>query len=200
MTKYNSNRLNSLFSKLESINASGLGIFITAGDPDFATSLEIMKGLPEAGADMIEFGMPFSDPSGDVLRGWMGLNKDNFYDERNIAIIPMAFCFPGYDDKGSDLPPPKICAKTWRSSILENFQNLELQLLVGSFAQKWHLDTNRSVTDIVKNWRIYSPEILPLPHPSWRNKAWLKKNFWFEEELVPVLRNKVRGILENETA
>ena len=152
------------------------------------------------GAKVHESGMPFSDPSGDVLRGWMGLNKDNFYDERNIAIIPMAFCFPGYDDNGSDLPPPKICAKTWRSSILENFQNLELQLLVGSFAQKWHLDTNRSVTDIVKNWRIYSPEILPLPHPSWRNKAWLKKNFWFEEELVPVLRNKVRGILENETA
>ena len=152
------------------------------------------------GAKVHESGMPFSDPSGEVLRGWMGLNKDNFYDERNIAIIPMAFCFPGYDDNGSDLPPPKICAKTWRSSILENFQNLELQLLVGSFAQKWHLDTNRSVTDIVKNWRIYSPEILPLPHPSWRNKAWLKKNFWFEEELVPVLRNKVRGILKNETA
>ena len=117
------------------------------------------------GAKVHESGMPFSDPSGDVLRGWMGLNKDDFYDERNIAIIPMAFCFPGYDDNGSDLPPPKICAKTWRSSILESFQNLELQLLVGSFAQKWHLDTNRSVTDIVKNWRIHSPEILPLPHP-----------------------------------
>ena len=77
---------------------------------------------------------------------------------------------------------------------------MELQLLVGSFAQKWHLDTNRSMTDVVQNWRIYSPEILPLPHPSWRNKAWLKKNFWFEKELVPVLRDTVRGVLKNETA
>ena len=152
------------------------------------------------GAKVHESGMPFSDPSGDVLRGWMGLNKEKFFDERNIAIIPMAFCFPGYDANGSDLPPPKICAKTWRSSILDSFKNLELQLLVGSFAQKWHLDTNRSMTDIVQNWRIYSPEILPLPHPSWRNKAWLKKNFWFEKELVPVLRDTVRGILKNETA
>ena len=112
----------------------------------------------------------------------------------------MAFCFPGYDEKGSDLPPPKICATTWRSSILENFQNLKLKLLVGSFAQKWHLDTNFTVTNVVKDWRLYTPEILPLPHPSWRNRAWVKKNFWFEKELVPVLRNKVRGILKNETA
>ena len=129
------------------------------------------------GARVYESGVPFSDPSGDVLRSWMGVNKDDFYDERNIAIIPMAFCFPGYDANGSDLPPPKIFVKTWRSSILDSFKNLELQLLVGSFAQKWHLDTNRSMTDVVQNWRIYSPEILPLPHPSWRNKAWLKKNF-----------------------
>ena len=95
---------------------------------------------------------------------------------------------------------PKICAATWRSSILENFQNLELKLLVGSFAQKWHLDTNLTVTNVVKDWRLYAPEFLPLPHPSWRNRAWLKKNVWFEKELVPVLRNKVRGILKNETA
>ena len=145
-------------------------------------------------------GVPFSDSSGDVLRDWMGLNKDDFYDETNVAIIPMAFCFPGYDAKGSDLPPPKICAKTWRSSILKNFENFELQLLVGSFAQKWHLDTDCSMTDVVQNWRNYSPKIFPLPHPSWRNRSWLKKNFWFERELVPVLRHKVRGILQNEKA
>ena len=180
-----------LISQTFKKNNKKLVTFVTGGDPDFKTSNEILSKIINNNIDIIEIGMPFSDPSGDVLRNWLGLSKADFYDERNIAIIPMAFCFPGYDDNGSDLPPPKICAKTWRSSILENFQNLELQLLVGSFAQKWHLDTNRSVTDIVKNWRIYSPEILPLPHPSWRNKAWLKKNFWFEEELVPVLRNKV---------
>ena len=145
-------------------------------------------------------GVPFSDSSGDVLRDWMGLKKDDFYDETNVAIIPMAFCFPGNDARGSDLPPPKICAKTWRSSILKNFENFELQLLVGSFAQKWHLDTDCSMTDVVQNWRNYSPKIFPLPHPSWRNRSWLKKNFWFERELVPVLRHKVRGILQNEKA
>ena len=125
----------------------------------------------------------------------MGLSKDDFYDERNIAIIPMAFCFPGYDEKGSDLPPPKICAATWRSSILENFQNLELKLLVGSFAQKWHLDTNLTVTNVVKDWRLYALSSY-LSHTLLGEIELAKEKFRFEKELVPVLRNKVRGILK----
>ena len=143
------------------------------------STAKILIAWQAPGVRVHKSGVPFSDSSGDVLRDWMGLNKDDFYDETNVAIIPMAFCFPGYDARGSDLPPPKICAKTWRSSILKNFENFELQLLVGFFAQKWHLDTDCSMTDVVQNWRNYSPKIFPLPHPSWRNRSWLKKNFWF---------------------
>lgn len=140
-------------------------------------------------------GKPFTDASGDRLRAWMGIDENVFYDPTRIAILPMAFCFPGYDAKGADLPPPRLCADVWRQKILAQFPNLSLIIAIGGYAQKWHLQTRQTVSEVVRQSRDYSPDVLPLPHPSWRNTAWLKKNPWFEDELIPVLREKVRGHL-----
>ena len=140
-------------------------------------------------------GKPFTDASGDRLRAWMGIDENVFYDPTRIAILPMAFCFPGYDAKGADLPPPRLCADVWRQKILAQFPNVSLIIAIGGYAQKWHLQSRQTVFEVVRQWRDYSPDVLPLPHPSWRNTAWLKKNPWFEDELIPVLREKVRGHL-----
>ncbi|WP_167644681.1 uracil-DNA glycosylase family protein [Mameliella alba] len=139
-------------------------------------------------------GLPFTDPSGDRLRDWLGLNSETFYDETRVAIVPMAFCFPGYR-KGSDLPPPPICARTWRRQVIEALPKIQLTVLVGGYAQKWHLGVKTGVTETVTRWRDFSPAALPLPHPSWRNTAWLKRNPWFEAELLPVLRTRVAEVL-----
>jgi uracil-DNA glycosylase len=141
-------------------------------------------------------GKPFTDPSGDRLRLWMGVDEDTFYDRARVAIVPMAFCFPGYDAKGSDLPPPPICARTWRTRVLEHLPQVSLVLLVGGAAQRWHLGGMDGVTSTVTAWRDHAPAVFPLPHPSWRNTAWLKRNPWFEAELLPVLRTRVREVLE----
>lgn len=143
---------------------------------------------------MHESGKPFTDPSGDRLREWMGIGEDVFYDQSQIAILPMAFCFPGYNDKGSDLPPPAICAKTWRAAALEQLSSVRLMLLIGGYTQKWHLGPGK-VTDTVNAWRDHAPAVFPLPHPSWRNTAWLKKHPWFEAELLPELRQAVQEAL-----
>ena len=140
-------------------------------------------------------GKPFTDASGDRLRAWMGIDENVFYDPTRIAILPMAFCFPGYDAKGADLPPPRLCADVWRQKILAQFPNVSLIIAIGGYAQKWHLQSRQTVFEVVRQWRDYSPDVLPLPHPSWRNTAWLKKNPWFEDELIPVLREKVRDRL-----
>ncbi len=141
-------------------------------------------------------GVPFNDPSGDRLREWMGVTREEFYDPKKLAIIPMGFCFPGYDGKGGDLPPRKECARAWREQLMDALPNIETTILVGGYAQKWHLKSRaeKSLTDTVKNWREFSPQYFPTPHPSWRNNAWLKKNLWFEEELLPVLRKHVRAL------
>lgn len=139
--------------------------------------------------------IPFDDPSGKRLRAWMGVTDTQFYDQSKIAIIPMAFCFPGYDKNGSDLPPPKICADTWRQHALDHAGTPPLTLLIGGYAQKWHLGVKTGVTDTVAAWRDYAPSVLPLPHPSWRNTAWIKRNPWFEAELLPVLRTAVTQAL-----
>lgn len=138
-------------------------------------------------------GVPFDDPSGDRLRAWMGVDRDLFYDETRIAIVPMGFCFPGLDHKGGDLPPRRECAPLWRARVFEALPNLELVLLVGQYAQKWHLGKARkkSLTDTVTAWADYGPRYLPLPHPSWRNTGWLKRNPWFERDVVPHLRTEV---------
>jgi len=146
------------------------------------------------GARVHASGIPFDDPSGDRLRDWMGIDRAAFYDRDRIAILPMAFCFPGYNAKGSDLAPPRICARTWHHRVLAQLTEVKLTLLVGGYAQKWHLATSRSVTDTVKDWRADAPRVFPLPHPSWRNTAWLAANPWFQADLLPELRRAVTEI------
>ena len=142
-------------------------------------------------------GTPFTDPSGDRLRDWMGVTPDEFYDVSRLAIVPMGFCFPGLDAKGGDLPPRRECAEAWREQLFKLLPQIELTLLVGQYAQAWHLGGARkeSLTATVAAWREYGPHFIPLPHPSWRNNAWIKKNPWFETELLPVLRGEVRRLM-----
>ena len=146
------------------------------------------------GARVHESGRPFTDPSGDRLRDWMGVDEATFYNRDVLSIFPMAFCFPGYNAKGSDLPPPPICAKTWRAETMAMMDQVKLTLLVGSYAQKWHLGT-KNLTDTVKAWRDFGPDVIPLPHPSWRNTFWIKKNPWFETDLLPHLKTRVQSLL-----
>lgn len=147
------------------------------------------------GARVHASGLPFDDRSGDRLRDWMGIGRETFYDAARIAILPMGFCFPGYDAAGADLPPPAICARTWRDRALAVMPQVELTLLVGGHAQAWAMKGREpgrvTVTARVAAWREAPPGVLPLPHPSWRNTGWLKRNPWFEEELVPWLRRRV---------
>ena len=147
-------------------------------------------------------GVPFSDPSGVRLRQWMGVLDAEFYDETRIAIVPMGFCFPGLDDKGGDLPPRKECARTWHDKVFAALPNIELVLAVGRYAHAYHLKgaERKSLTETMRAWReVYEPcaarRVLPLPHPSWRNTAWLKRNPWFETDLLPVLRAEVRALV-----
>ena len=149
------------------------------------------------GARVHKSGIPFDDPSGDRLRDWMGVDRSTFYDQSRLAIVPMAFCFPGYDARGSDLPPPKICASTWRDEVIAAMPQVELTLLVGQYAQGWHIKDRRkaSLTETVRNWQEYGPSILPLPHPSWRNTGWLKRNPWFEQDVLPWLRAEVARLV-----
>ncbi len=144
-----------------------------------------------------ETGLSFNDRSGDRLREWIGVDRDTFYDESKIAIAAMAFCFPGYDAHGGDRPPPTVCAKHWRARLLAARPPFALTLLVGSYAQAWHLGkrAKSNMTETVKAWREYAPRHIPLPHPSWRNTAWVKRNPWFESELLPCLRLRVKRVL-----
>ena len=148
-------------------------------------------------------GKPFTDPSGVRLRQWMGVTDEEFYDDARVAIIPMGFCFPGLDAKGGDLPPRRECAPLWRPRLMAALPKLELVLLVGLYAQRWHLggDGARDLTSTVARWREIVarpgvPVMVPLPHPSWRNNAWIKKHPWFDAELLPWLRQAVRERLQ----
>jgi len=157
-----------------------------------AASARILIAGQAPGARVHQSGLPFTDPSGDRLREWMGVTKAEFYDPNQIAILPMAFCFPGYNEKGADLSPPPICARTWRRRVLAAFPNIRLTLLIGQYAQKWHLPRFETVTDTVMTWKAHGPDVFPLPHPSWRNTAWLKKNPWFEKDLLPELHQRIQ--------
>ena len=141
-------------------------------------------------------GRPFDDPSGERLRDWLGLSREEFYDLDRVAVVPMAFCFPGYDAKGADLPPPGVCGRTWHARVMAALANVELTVLVGGHAHRYHLGVKTGVTETVKAWRAHAPGVFPLPHPSWRNTAWLKKNPWFEAEVLPALRPRVREVMD----
>jgi uracil-DNA glycosylase len=164
----------------------------------FQPNARIVIAGQAPGARVHESGRPFTDPSGDRLREWMGIEDAVFYDQDKVAILPMAFCFPGYNDKGADLPPPAICAKTWRGDAVASLGKTRLTLVIGGYAQKWHLPVRKkmSLTENVQRWAELDPSIIPLPHPSWRNTGWMKKNPWFETDLLPVLRARVQ--LEDE--
>ena len=147
-------------------------------------------------------GTPFTDRSGDRLRAWMGVTDEEFYDEARVAIVPMGFCFPGQDANGADLPPRRECAPLWHRGLFAALPQIELVLAVGSYAQNWHLGEAAGLTlqETMRDWRKHlrrqkRPRVLPLPHPSWRNNAWLRENAWFEVELLPVLRREVRRLL-----
>ncbi|MND37450.1 Uracil DNA glycosylase superfamily protein [compost metagenome] len=147
-------------------------------------------------------GLPFDDASGNRLRDWMGVTREEFYDADRLAIVPMGFCFPGYDAKGSDLPPRKECAPAWRSRVIAAMPQIDTVLVIGQYAATWHLGARRkkTTTETVRSWREYffvndGPRILPLPHPSWRNSGWLKSNGWFEAEILPVLRQHVDSLI-----
>jgi uracil-DNA glycosylase len=146
------------------------------------------------GAQVHAKGRPFDDRSGERLRDWMGIDRATFYDRDKVAVLPMAFCFPGYDAAGSDLPPPPLCAATWRARALAAMPQVRLTLLIGGYAQRWCLGT-RSVAAAVARWRDFGPAAMPLPHPSWRNTGWLKRNPWFEAEAVPPLRARVAALI-----
>jgi uracil-DNA glycosylase len=142
-------------------------------------------------------GIPWNDRSGDRLRDWLAVDRDVFYDERRLAVMPMGFCYPGVDANGGDRPPRPECAPRWHAQVLARLPRIELMLLVGSYAQAYYLGKQRRATmsETVQAWRDYAPDYLPLPHPSWRNTGWLKRNPWFERELVPELRARVHALL-----
>jgi uracil-DNA glycosylase len=143
-----------------------------------------------------ESGVPFDDPSGDRLREWLGISRDIFYDPTKVAILPMGFCYPG-TGKSGDLPPRPECENAWRRQLLNQLTQIRLTLVIGQYAQKWHLpQVERNLTETVRAWKDYGPGVVPLPHPSPRNNIWLKKNPWFGESLLPELRDAMRNTLE----
>ncbi|MCZ4353968.1 uracil-DNA glycosylase family protein [Roseovarius aestuarii] len=165
--------------------------------PWFTPKARILIAGQAPGARVHASGIPFNDPSGDRLRDWLGLDRDTFYDRARIAIVPMAFCFPGYSAKGSDLPPPPVCRATWHNHVMAELTNLSVRLIIGGYAHRYHLGARTNVTQTVQAWRDLPTGTFALPHPSWRNTGWLKKNPWFTDELLPVLRARVKEALND---
>jgi uracil-DNA glycosylase len=163
----------------------------------FSPEARILIAGQAPGMRVHRSGKPFDDPSGTRLRDWLGMAPDCFYDRTRVAIVPMAFCFPGYDAAGADLPPPRICARTWRTRAMAFLPHVRLRIIIGGHAMKYHLGSKSSVTRAVADWRDHPSDTVALPHPSWRNTAWLKKNPWFEAEVVPHLRERVRMVLHD---
>jgi uracil-DNA glycosylase len=163
-------------------------------------SARILIAGQAPGRKVHETGVPFNDASGERLRAWLGISRDVFYDEKQVAILPMGFCFPG-TGKSGDLPPRPECAPAWRVPLLSSLKNLQLTLVIGQYAQAYHLpNAGATLTDAVLAWRDHWPSAVPLPHPSPRNNLWLKRNPWFEVELLPVLRERVMQVLADEYA
>lgn len=162
-----------------------------------APSARLLIVSQAPGTKVHETGLPFNDPSGDRLRDWLAVDRETFYDAKRIALVPMGFCYPGRDERGGDKPPRPECAPLWQPQFRAALKKVELTLLVGLYAQGFYLGRRRSksLTETVRAWQEHLPEFLPLPHPSWRNTAWLKKNPWFEKELLPELRERVHALL-----
>ena len=146
-------------------------------------------------------GIPWNDRSGDTLRGWMAVDRETFYDPDRIAILPMGFCYPGVmpsknGKSGGDAPPSPECAPAWHERVLAHLPNIDLVLLAGMYAQARYLGERRkhTLTETVASWREYGPKLLPLPHPSWRSGNLIRKNPWFETELLPELRSRVAAL------
>ena len=150
------------------------------------------------GTRVHETGIPWNDLSGDRLRAWMDIDRDTFYDESRIAIIPIGYCYPGRNPKGGDLPPRPECAEHWLTRLLDHLPEIELTILAGQYAQKHYLGKRRkrTLTETVEAWRSYLPEYIPTPHPSPRNTYWLQQHPWFQSELIPELQKRVRRILK----
>ncbi|MFZ3409742.1 uracil-DNA glycosylase family protein [Vibrio chagasii] len=144
------------------------------------------------GIKVHESSIPWNDASGERLREWLGIGSDTFYDEQKVAIVPIGFCYPG-KGKSGDLPPRKECAELWHKKVLQSLPNVQMTLLIGQYAHNYYLKerTTKTLTETVKNWQVWAPEFLPLPHPSPRNNIWLKKNPWFESEVIPYIRKHI---------
>ncbi len=160
-----------------------------------AAGARILIAGQAPGRKVHESGVPFDDASGDRLRSWMGVDAATFYDPSKIAILPMGFCFPGTGSSG-DLPPRPECAPAWREGLLGHLTNLDMTLVMGQYSMSYHFpDTKGTLTSIVQDWQSRWPKTVPLPHPSPRNNRWFKRNAWFEENLVPVLREHIGKLL-----
>jgi len=148
------------------------------------------------GRKVHESGVPFDDASGERLRQWMGVTREVFYDATRVAILPMGFCYPGTGRSG-DLPPRPECAPLWRQQLLQHMLHVELTLVIGDHAQRWHLPGSgaSTVTGTVARWRSHWPAVVPMPHPSPRNNIWLKINPWFVAEVVPALQARIAQVL-----
>lgn len=166
--------------------------------PSATARLLIVGQAP--GTKVHESGIPWNDPSGDRLRGWMGIGREVFYDRRRIAIVPMGFCYPGRLARGGDAPPRPECAPQWHAALLALMPEVELTLLVGGYAQAHYLGDRRgrTLTETVARWRDFLPDTLPTPHPSWRTRGWVARNPWFEAELLPDLRARVAALVAAE--
>jgi uracil-DNA glycosylase len=162
-----------------------------------AATARVMIVGQAPGTRVHETGVPWNDRSGDRLRAWLGLDRDAFYDESRIAIVPMGFCYPGVDASGGDAPPRPECAPLWHARVRALLPRVELTLLAGAHAQRWYLAgrRGRGMTETVARWHDYLPEFFPAPHPSWRNTAWLRRNPWFEAEALPALRRRLSLLL-----
>lgn len=148
------------------------------------------------GTRVHESGKPFDDPSGVRLRQWLGVTPDEFYDPLNFAIVPMGFCYPG-TGKSGDLPPRPECAEAWRRPVLDAMPRIELTIVLGMYARRWHLDSPHTrLSDLVADWESFWPTHLPLPHPSPRNQRWFRQHAWFENDILPILRERIRTILD----
>lgn len=162
-----------------------------------SSSAKILIAGHAPGRKVDASGIPFDDSSGDRLRSWLGLTREQFYDDRLVAVVPMGFCYPG-TGKSGDLPPRPECAATWRTQLLARMPEVKMTILLGTYALKWHLGKSqkKNLTETVRNWPQYAVGgLYPLPHPSPRNNIWLKKNAWFETDCLPFIKQQVRGMV-----